>query len=149
MVVPGSSPGDGVSRSRPATPPAERNRDVDARRGTIVRVRHDDGDRVRTIAATVTVADSILARARGLMLRDPDAFEGAMAFPFGGVGRRGIHTALVRFPIDIVWTTDDEVDRVTTLSPWRVGFGRADTVYEFHAGTAEGIETGDRVWIEK
>lgn len=115
-----------------------------------MRVLHErDGRRV-VLATVVTLADTPARQARGLTFRRsiPDDF--AMVFRYPAVGVRGVHTVFVPFPIDVVWTIDDTVQRVETLRPW-LGYARqeADAFYEFPAGTCEAVEPGDRLVLEE
>ncbi len=118
---------------------------VPPRRGGVY-VVHDGGVETRTLADRVEVADTALARARGLMFRRsvPDGY--AIVFPFSRAATRRLHTVFVAFPIDAVWTVDGEVTAVERLSAW-TGYGaaRADRVYELPAGGAERVAVGDRV----
>jgi len=112
-----------------------------------VHVVHEGSDGVRTLAGRVEVADSVLARARGLTFRRsvPDGY--ALAFPFRRAATRRLHMLFVPFPVDAVWTVDGEVTAVERLSAWTGhGAARADRVYELPAGGAEGVAAGDRVW---
>jgi len=115
-----------------------------------VRLVHDptDGD-PRTLASAVETADSFASRLFGLMFRASVPDDYALVFPFDGAKRRGIHTAFVRVPIDVVWVADGTVTRVETLPPWRsVARAEADTVVELAAGGAAGVNAGDAVRIE-
>ncbi|WP_135820250.1 DUF192 domain-containing protein [Halostella litorea] len=106
----------------------------------------DAGDGARTLASDVERADSWLARARGLMFRREVPEDYALYFPFGATKRRGIHTAFVRVPIDVVWLANGTVTRVETLAPWRsVATAEADAVVELAAGGAAGVSAGDAV----
>ncbi len=111
-----------------------------------VRVVHE-AEAPRTLADHVEVADSVVARARGLTFRRsvPDGY--AMVFPFRHADTRRLHMVFVPFPLDAVWTVDGEVTAVERLSAW-TGYGaaRADRVYELPAGGADGVAVGDRVW---
>jgi hypothetical protein len=111
-------------------------------------VHRPAGGDAGVIAEDVRVADSFLARARGLMFRR--SFRGdALAFPFGDAVTRSLHMAFVPFDIDAVWVEDGEVTAVDRLSAW-TGFGRArgDTVYELPAGAAAGVAVGDELLLE-
>jgi len=115
----------------------------------VARVVHRpaDGDE-RVLAVDAAVADSLLAKARGLMFRR--SFPGdALVFPFDGVGARTLHMVAVPFDIDAVWLRDGRVERVVGLSAW-TGLGRApaDVVIELPAGTADGVSAGDEMLIE-
>jgi uncharacterized membrane protein (UPF0127 family) len=112
-----------------------------------VRLRHRPADAEPTDLATdVEVADSVLARARGLMFRRSVPEDYALVFPFDRVRRRGLHMVFVPFPIDAVWLVDGEVTATARLRPW-IGHGaaRADTVIELPAGAAAAVEPGDEV----
>jgi uncharacterized membrane protein (UPF0127 family) len=119
------------------------------------RVVHDPADGPERVLATeVTVADSALARARGLMFRSsiPDEYALVMEMGsglFGRPGRQVVHMLFVRFPIDVVWLVDDEVQRVAQLRPWRsLAAARADRILELPAGTADGVDSSDIVRVE-
>jgi uncharacterized membrane protein (UPF0127 family) len=103
----------------------------------------------RTVATDVDVADTTLSRAKGLMGRSSVPEDYALVFPFDAPGKQWIHTWLVRTPIDVVWTVEEEVARVETMRPWLgLAAATADAVYEFRAGGAEGIEPGDVLRVE-
>lgn len=110
------------------------------------RIVHDGA----VLATDVTVADSFLARARGLMFRRSFPHGSALVFPFSGAAPRTLHMVGVPFDIDAVWLLEGRVERVTRLSAW-TGLARAtaDTVIELPAGAAEGVEAGDAVRIER
>lgn len=120
---------------------------------------HPDGDRertdgrdddARTLASRVDVADSHLARARGLMFRRSVPADYALAFPFDAPGVRWLHMLFVPFDIDAVWTVDGRVRRVERLAAW-TGLARAeaDLVYELPAGAAADVTRGDRVELRE
>jgi len=96
----------------------------------------------------VTVADSVLAKARGLMFRRSFPEGSALVFPFSRAAPRTLHMVAVPFDIDAVWLRDGRVERVARLSAW-TGFGRAtaDTVIELPAGTAAEVQEGDAVLV--
>lgn len=107
-----------------------------------------DGDD-RVLAADAAVADSLLAKGRGLMFRR--SFPGdALVFPFDGVGVRTLHMVAVPFDIDAVWLRDGRVEQVERLSAW-TGFdwgAPADAVVELPAGAASAVDPGDELLIE-
>jgi uncharacterized membrane protein (UPF0127 family) len=105
-----------------------------------------DGDDARVLASRVDVADSSLARARGLMFRRSVPADYALAFPFDGAAVRALHMLFVPFDIDAVWTVDGRVRRVERLDAW-TGLARAeaDLVFELPAGGAAAVTAGDRV----
>lgn len=108
----------------------------------------EDGE-PRPLATDVDLADGLLSQARGLMFRRSVPDDYALVFRFRRVGRRGLHMVFVPFPIDAVWIVDGEVTKVARLRPW-VGWGRgrADVIVELPAGAADGVEVGDRVYLE-
>lgn len=114
-----------------------------------MQVRHEsDAGDTQIIATEVTVANSFLTKARGLMGRSNVPEDFALVFEFDGVGRRSIHMIGVRTPIDVIWLVEERVNRVETLDPWRgLGFAEADTVIELAPGAAAAVEPGDRVWV--
>jgi len=112
----------------------------------MARIVHD-GDRV--LATDVTVANSFLAKARGLMFRRSFPDGSALVFPFSRLSPQTLHMVGVPFDIDALWLRDGRVERVARLSAW-TGLGRAtaDTVIELPAGAADGVDEGDVVRIE-
>jgi uncharacterized membrane protein (UPF0127 family) len=116
-----------------------------------VRVVHDptaDDLSPLTLATDVSVANSFVSRARGLMLRSVPE-DSAMVFPFDRPGKQWIHTALVLVHIDVVWTVEDEVTRVEQMRPlFDLAGARADRVVEFPAGASDGISVGETVRVE-
>jgi len=116
-----------------------------------VRVVHEPTDgNPRALATDVDRADWLLPKAIGLMGRStiPDSY--AMVFEFDGPTTRSVHMLFVRTPIDVVWTEDDSVQRVETLSAW-TGHARArcDRFIELAPGAASDVEPGDRVVVEE
>jgi uncharacterized protein len=93
--------------------------------------------------AGIWVADSARARMKGLLGRRSMApGEGLLLQPAGSV-----HTAFMRFPIDVVFLDrDHRVLRVApNVAPWRlVGQRGAKAVLELPSGAAErrGLEPG-------
>ncbi len=99
-----------------------------------------DGD----VLATVEVADTFAARARGLLGRR--SYEGAMILP----RTRSVHTLGMRFAIDVAFCDKQmEVVGVTTLAPWRMSLPRrrGRSVIEAEAGAFErwGLRVGDKL----
>lgn len=99
------------------------------------------------VLATLEVAADRRARARGLLGRD--GLEGAFLL----APTRSVHTAGMRFAIDVAICTEDlTVVRVLTLPPWRVTVpvrgGRA--VVETEAGLMRhwGLRPGDRLEVK-
>ena len=83
-------------------------------------------------------------------LRGRSGWEGALHL----AGARTVHTAGVRFPIDVAFLSGDlTVLRVTQLKPWRVavgGRGVCSTV-ETEAGSLErwGVRVGDQLEVRE
>ncbi|MGB9986536.1 DUF192 domain-containing protein [Salarchaeum japonicum] len=114
-----------------------------------MRLRHNPDDDVRTLAGDVEVADGLVSRGLGLMFRRSIPEDYALAFRHDDAKPRGLHMVFVPFDIDVVWTENEEVTAVETLSAW-TGRGKAvaDDLYELPAGAAESVSVGDRVWLE-
>jgi uncharacterized protein len=104
----------------------------------------------RTVCERCARAESPLERMRGLLGRSslaPD--EGILLRPAGSV-----HTAFMRFPIDVVFVDrDGEVLRVAeALPPWRAASARgAKAVVELAAGAAAaaGLTAGQRLALPR
>jgi len=112
----------------------------------MTRIVHDVD---HVLATDVTVADSLLAKARGLMFRRSFPDGSALVFPFDGAAPRTLHMVGVPFDIDAVWLRGERVERIARLSAW-TGLGRAtaDTVIELPAGAADGVDEGDAVRVD-
>lgn len=106
-------------------------------------LRREDG---RVVAESVTVADSTTRRLRGLLgKRDLPSGQGVLLRPAWS-----IHTAFMRFPIDVVFLDADQVviKIVPRLAPFKTASCRgAREVVELRAGECErrGLALGDRV----
>lgn len=101
------------------------------------------------LARRVEIADSLMSRTRGLMIRRSLPAEYALAFPFGSAKTRDLHMLFVFVPIDAVWVVDDVVQRVERLRPWRsFARERADLIVELPAGAADDVDAGDRLVLE-
>ena len=103
----------------------------------------------RVVCERCTVADSALARLRGLLGRSElRAGEGLLLRP-----APSIHTWFMRFPIDAVFV-DGELRVVAVrrdLRPWRTAGRRgARAVFELAAGEAErrGVWVGTQLMLE-
>jgi uncharacterized membrane protein (UPF0127 family) len=99
-----------------------------------------DGD----VLAAAEVATTARDRRRGLLGRD--SFTGALVLR----PCRNVHTARMRFPIDVAFCdTEGVVLRTVTLAPWRVSpiVRRAAFVIEAEAGAFDRwqLRPGDRV----
>jgi uncharacterized protein len=106
-------------------------------------LRREDG---RVVAESVTVADSTGRRLRGLLgKRDLPSGQGVLLRPAWS-----IHTAFMRFPIDVVFLDADQIviKIVPNLTPFKTASCRgAREVVELRAGECErrGLALGDRV----
>lgn len=99
-----------------------------------------DGD----VLAAVEVADTARSRRRGLLGRD--AFDGALLLR----PCRNVHTARMRFPIDVAFCdAEGVVLKTVSLPPWRVSpwVRRSAFVIEAQAGAFErwNLRVGDCV----
>jgi uncharacterized membrane protein (UPF0127 family) len=106
-------------------------------------------DRTRKLVAEhVEVADTRRTRRRGLLGRTHlDDGAALMLVPCFMV-----HTASMRFPIDLIFLDRDGcvVRTVSRLQPWRAAVAwRAHSVIELPAGRLErcAIEIGDRIYL--
>ena len=102
-----------------------------------------DGDVVCALEMTDSAAE------RGA-LRGREGCEGALHV----AGARAVHTAGMRFPIDVAFLSDDlTVVRVTRLKPWRMARGgrSARSVVAAEAGALErwGVQVGDQLEVHE
>jgi uncharacterized membrane protein (UPF0127 family) len=110
------------------------------------RVLRDDGS---VVCERCVVADGMFTRMRGLLgRRDLPEGEGILLRPASSV-----HTAFMRFPIDVVFVDRDLVvlKVVPELPAWRAAACRgAKATFELAAGEAarRGLETGTRLSLE-
>ena len=116
---------------------------MSVRAGEVMLRREDDG---RVVCERCVIADTLPRRLRGLL--------GVSGLPPGeGIVLRpgwSIHTAFMRFPIDVVYVDANQVVMkvVPNLKPWRASTCRgARDVVELAAGECErtGLAPGDRV----
>lgn len=113
-------------------------------------VHHPADGEPAPIAADVRVADSILAKARGLMGRRSIPEDFALVFPFERTTNQLIHMLLVFTAIDVVWVDGGEVTRVETLRPFLgLAGAEADLVVELAPGGAADVAAGDRLVLEE
>jgi len=102
-----------------------------------------DGD----VVCALEMADSPAERRA---LRGRAGCEGALHVE----GARAVHTAGMRFPIDVAFLSDDlTVVRVARLKPWRMARGgrAARSAVETEAGALErwGVQVGDRLEVHE
>jgi uncharacterized membrane protein (UPF0127 family) len=113
------------------------------RRAPNLTLRREDG---RVVAESVVVADSTLRRLRGLLgKRDLPSGHGVLLRPAWS-----IHTAFMRFPIDVVFLDADQVvvKIVPSLPSFKTASCRgAREVVELRSGECDrrGLSLGDRV----
>ena len=106
-------------------------------------------DRTRKpIADVVEVADTREARRRGLLGREGLEENAALML----VPCAAVHTAFMRFPIDLVFIDGDgcAVHIKSRVQPWRVSLAlRARAVIELPAGRLDAcrVEIGDRLYL--
>ncbi|HYY04730.1 MAG TPA: DUF192 domain-containing protein [Gaiellaceae bacterium] len=100
----------------------------------------------RTVCERCVLADTALARMKGLLgRRELPSGEGILLRPASSV-----HTAFMRFPIDVVFLDRDSrvVKVAPAVAPWKmVGGKRVRAVLELPAGEAlrRGVAVGQRV----
>jgi len=108
----------------------------------------EDAAAEAVLATEIEVADSLLARTRGLMFRRSIPDDYALVFRFDEPASRDLHMLFVPFAIDAVWLVGGEVTAVERLRPWLgLAAATADTVVELPAGTAADVEPGDRIEV--
>jgi uncharacterized protein len=102
----------------------------------------------KPVATVVEVADTRAARNQGLLGRD--GLDMSHAFVLSPCF--SIHTAFMRFPIDVLFVDRDgcAVKIVHALAPWRLAMAvRARHVVELAAGELRGsdVRIGDRLYL--
>ena len=103
----------------------------------------------KPLADVVELADTRKTRRRGLLGRDRLESNAALML----VPCTAIHTAFMRFPIDIVFIDRDgyAVRTASRVQPWRVSMAlRARAVIELPAGHLDAcqVEIGDRLFLK-
>jgi len=98
------------------------------------------------VASVVELAVTRADRRRGLLGRDAlDVSAGMMLAPC-----LAVHTAFMRFPIDVVFVDREGVVRkiVRQMKPWRIAASpRAYAVIELAAGIERDVVPGDRLFL--
>lgn len=102
----------------------------------------------KPIADLVEMADTRASRRRGLLGRDRLESNAAMML----VPCAAVHTAFMRFPIDLVFIDGDgyAVRTASRVQPWRVSLALdARAVIELAAGRLDACEVaiGDRLYL--
>jgi uncharacterized membrane protein (UPF0127 family) len=100
------------------------------------------------VVCALEMADSFGERAKGL--RGRDSCEGGLHLP----GRRAVHSARMRFALDVAFLSEDlVVVRLVRLPPWRVALPRRGvrSVLQTEAGALErwGVQVGDQLVIRE
>jgi Uncharacterized conserved protein len=101
----------------------------------------------RELATHVTLADTALAKSRGLMFTSGLLENHGLCMQWPDCQTRWLHMLAVPAAIDALWIdADNRVTHCKRLAPM-IGLGRARaaTVYELPAGAASRVEVGDRV----
>jgi len=103
-----------------------------------------DGD----VVCALEMADSLGERAKGLTGRE--SCEGALHLP----GVRAVHTAGMRFPLDVAFLSEAlVVVRIVRVPPWRLALPRrgARSVLQTEAGAMErwGVRVADQLEIRE
>ena len=112
----------------------------------VVALTRDDGS---VVCEQCVIADRMFPRMKGLLGRSSlDAGDGILIRPTSGV-----HTAFMRFPIDVVFLDRDlrVVDVRPDVKPWRTAACRgARAALELPAGEAarQGLAAGDELRVE-
>jgi uncharacterized membrane protein (UPF0127 family) len=101
------------------------------------------------VARQVEIADTRRTRRRGLLGRDEMPVSSALMI----VPCFAVHTAFMRFSIDVIFTSRDGrvVRIVQDLRPWQMAVSaRARTVIEMPAGALRGcgVAVGDRLRLQ-
>ena len=103
------------------------------------------------IIKRVRFADSLFARAKGLMFEREKNFDYALVFPFKGEtrARASIHMLFVFFPIAAVYLDSRKsVVDIAVLKPFKLNYTpkrKAKYLVELPAGKAKKISIGDRL----
>jgi uncharacterized membrane protein (UPF0127 family) len=100
------------------------------------------------VASAVEVANTRATRRKGLLGRDSLDLAAAMVIS----PCCSIHTAFMRFPIDVAFVDRDGTVRriVRDMGPWRMAIAlRAHTVVEFAGGSLSrrDVQIGDRLYL--
>jgi uncharacterized protein len=103
-----------------------------------------DGD----VVCAIEMTESFSERVKGLLGRD--ACEGGLHL----AGARAVHTAGMRFPLDVAYLSEDLVVlRLVRLAPWRIALPRpgAHSVLQTEAGALErwGVRVADQLDIRE
>lgn len=125
---------------------------LDRLRGKIQIVRIGD------VSLGIEVADNPISQARGLSGRDFLEDARGMLFLFNGRGARSFWMQGMKFPLDIIWISGDEIVGISENLP-QAGFGEleiykspdsVDKVLEINAGLSEkyGFKIGDKIVLE-
>ncbi len=106
----------------------------------------------------VDIADNPISQAKGLSGREFMGDNKGMLFLFGNYGKRSFWMQGMKFPLDIIWISDDKIAGVSENLP-PAGFGdvkvydspeNVDKVLEINAGLSRkfGFKEGDKIVLE-
>lgn len=112
--------------------------------------KKSDRESTYHLATDVRIADTFTKKAIGLIGKREIQKDYALVFNFANRKKRTIHTFGVRFPIKVIWVTNNTVTKISQLKPWK-DFDReeADMVIEVSPENNRDIEVNDKVWIDR
>ena len=114
--------------------------------------------RIGDVSFEVDIADNPISQAKGLSGREFIEDNKGMLFLFGNYGKRSFWMQGMKFPLDIIWISDDKIVGVSENLPPAV-FGEmkvydspenVDKVLEINAGLFRkfGFKIGDKIVLE-
>ena len=114
--------------------------------------------RIGDVSFEVDIADNPISQAKGLSGREFIEDNKGMLFLFGNYGKRSFWMQGMKFPLDIIWISDDKIVGVSENLP-PPGFGEVkvydspenvDKVLEINAGLFRkfGFKIGDKIVLE-
>ena len=114
--------------------------------------------RIGDVSFEVDIADNPISQARGLSGREFMEENKGMLFLFGNFSKRGFWMQGMKFPLDIIWISGDEIVGVAeNLTPADFGEVKVydspenvDKVLEINAGLFKkyGFKKGDKIVLE-
>lgn len=114
-------------------------------------VRHLPPDGPSTVLADqVSIAETTLQRARGLMFRRSLPAGHAMVFDLEPSDRHVVHNLFVPFPIRVIWLDETTVTTTARFRSWfDIGWGGGDRIIEVPAEVGQEVSPGDRVVLSE
>lgn len=113
---------------------------------------------VGTVTFKAEIADTITARTRGLSYREKLADDQAMLFVFPIAGNYSFWMRGMKFPLDIIWITEDKIIGIEKNVPTPKRFELSvyappelvDKVLEINAGLSDklGLRVGDAIVLK-